>query len=120
VFGGGAADSSAKAGTFGCDKEKLGAVVAELQEQLADIRAKEQQLSRPQKERMYHPAFDPLVRVVMEQTFEIELYASALCNMNPTVLLPARSDPSLEYKKSEQDKKKLLKPDAGVGLRYVS
>ncbi len=30
------------------------------------------------------------------------------------------SDPSLEYKKSEQEKKKkLLKPDAGVGLWYT-
>lgn len=65
-----------KAVKFGCSQERLGAVVADLQGQLASIRAKEQQLSRPQKERMYHPAFDPLVRVVMEQLFESELYAN--------------------------------------------
>lgn len=65
-----------KAVKFGCSQERLGAVVVDLQGQLASIRAKEQQLSRPQKERMYHPAFDPLVRVVMEQLFESELYAS--------------------------------------------
>ena len=42
-----------------------------------------------------------------------------MCTCKAVNSLPARSDPSLEYKKSEQDKKKLLKPDAGVGLRYL-
>lgn len=65
-----------KAVKFGCSQKRLYAVVADLQGQLASIRAKEQQLSRPQKERMYHPTFDPLVRVVMEQLFESELYAN--------------------------------------------
>lgn len=68
--------TNAKAATFGCNEGKLVAVLADLQEQLAEIQAKEQQLSRRQKERMYHPAFDPLVRVMMKQLFEIELYAS--------------------------------------------
>ena len=40
-----------------------------------------------------------------------------MCDEKLTML--QRSDPSLEYKKSEQEKrKKLLKPDGGVGLRY--
>ena len=48
-------------------------MVADLQKQLKEIREREQRTAQQLKERMYHPAFDPLVREMMTPLFETEL-----------------------------------------------
>lgn len=46
----------------------------DLLKQLAALQQEESEVANTQKERNYHPAFDPLVRLVMENLFKVKLY----------------------------------------------
>ncbi len=49
----------------------------DLLEQLAALQQEESEVANTQKERNYHPVFDPLVRLIMEKIFKVKLCVHA-------------------------------------------